>query len=336
MAKRFFIFTVLIAILLTGCNLPRVQAGLPPARTVISFDPNATITPTPFQPVQATGIPTYTPTPIPPTPTNTPPPVAVGKRPAGQVSILVMGSDWRGGGGFRTDVMIVLSINTLQGTVTVLSLPRDLWVYIPGHGYNRINVAQGIGGFEMTKATFQKNFGFQPDYYVITNFDGFKGIINKLNGIQVHVRRDFSDHCDLPQRDWQGNCYVQAGYVNMNADTALWYVRSRYSSSDFDRLRRAQEVLEGIFNDLLGLNVSQRAQELYDLFQRSVETNLALGDLVPLLPILPIIQNDSSRIRQYVVQPADVINYTTEQGWKVLLPREANIKQIIQDAIFTP
>jgi LCP family protein required for cell wall assembly len=335
--KNFIIVLFVFLLIITGCNLPNSNSQVDPARTVIAFDPNATITPTPFQPFNATAIPTLTPTPLPPTPTATQPVHSGGgNRPEGQVSILVLGSDWREGGGFRTDVMVVLSINTIQGTITVLSLPRDLWVNIPGYGYNRINVTQGIGGFSMTQNTFQSNFGFQPDHYIITNFDGFKGIITRLNGVNVHVRKSLRDKCKLPQADWEGYCSVEPGYVNMDADFALWYVRSRYSTSDFDRLRRAQEVLEAIFNELMGLNMADRANELYDLFKQSVETDLSLGDLVPLLPILPIIQSDTSRIRQYVILPSDTINYTTEKGWMVLLPIEENFHRIISEAIFTP
>src|SRR5512145_1810740 len=180
-------FIILITILgLTGlaCGLPVYVPVQGPAGQseggVISISRDFPATATPFQPIPLT--PTVAP---PPTATPEPEPTAAPtEEPAnaetgeGIVNLLLLGSDARPGGGFRTDVMMLVSINRSNASVSVVSFPRDLYVTIPGWMTNRLNTAFGVGGFDLMAATFEYNFGVRPSYYVMTNFDGFKSIID--------------------------------------------------------------------------------------------------------------------------------------------------------------
>jgi len=252
----------------------------------------------------------------------------------GIVNLLVLGSDARPGGGFRTDVMMLVSINRGKGTVSVVSFPRDLYVTIPGWMTNRLNTAFAAGGFDTMAYTFEYNFGVRPTYYVMTNFDGFKSIIDTLGGITIEASQELYDKCDVSWRDWQGYCYVPAGSFNLDGESALWYVRSRYSSSDFDRLRRAQEVVKGIFVKLMSLNAIARAPELYDNFRSSVETNLGIDDIIGLLPVASAVMDDSSRVYQYAITPAQASPYVTPEGAYVLWPDLYAIQAIVREAIY--
>ena len=127
--------------------------------------------------------------------------------------------------------IILVAINKKTGATSVVSFPRDLYVTLPGYRQERINVAQPLGGFELTQATFQYNFGFTPDYYLLTNFQGFVNIIDSLGGINVYVPWELYDDCSLPIQDSTGKCSVGPGQVYMDGETALWYARSRYSTS---------------------------------------------------------------------------------------------------------
>ena len=80
-----------------------------------------------------------------------------------------MGSDWRPGSGFRTDIIVLIAINPNNKTITAVSFPRDLYISIPGHEQNRINVAQALGGFGLMSDTFSENFNIRPDYYIMAN-----------------------------------------------------------------------------------------------------------------------------------------------------------------------
>ncbi|MCL4562467.1 MAG: LCP family protein [Chloroflexi bacterium] len=350
MRTRIFRFISLLTLFsLTACNAPTVLSSLQPAAPVAisrlilaTADPNASPTPTPFQPIPPTA--TFNPTEFPlqsdapvqsaqasPNPTLN----SLGERlprPEGQVNILILGSDYRPNSGYRTDVILLAALNPNKGTVNLVSFPRDLWVNIPGWEAQRINTAQAHGGFALTQATFEQNFGVHPDYYIMTNFNGFRGIVNTLGGIDVQASQSLSDKCDLPQAV-NGYCNVSPGTVHMNGDTALWYVRSRYSTSDFDRLRRAQEVIQAIFYKMMSLNAVSRAPEIFNEFISSVETNMTLNDMLPLLPLASQLASGNG-IQRYSIGPAQVTSWVTPQGADVLLPNQAAISAIIDQALF--
>jgi len=214
----------------------------------------------------------------------------------------------------------------------MISFPRDLYVSIPGIGDQRINVAQEFGGFDLTAATFEQNFGVHVDYYMITNFAGFTSLIDTLGGIEVYASQALSDRCDLPQA-YDGYCYIDPGYHTFDGQTALWYVRSRYSSSDFDRTRRAQEVLVGVFHKLISLDALARAPEIYSLLSANVETNLDFTTIASLLPVASQIVSDENRLHCYAIGPAETTGYIIPaSGADVLLPDYDAINAILNDA----
>ena len=229
---------------------------------------------------------------------------------------------------------MLVSLNPTKGTVTVTSFPRDLYVEIPGIGYERINTTQQFGGFALTQATFQDNLDAPVDYYMMTNFYGFKNIIDTLGGVNVNAAYTLTDTCDLPQA-YNKYCTVYAGTTAMNGATALWYVRSRYSTSDFDRTRRAQEVILAIFQKLMSLNAINRSAELYDLFTSSVETDIPLDIIVKLLPMASQVLANPSIIQRFAIGEADTSSYVVPStGAMVLLPNNDAIAEIIRQALY--
>jgi LCP family protein required for cell wall assembly len=217
----------------------------------------------------------------------------------------------------------------------MVSFPRDLYVNIPGWMTNRINTAQAAGGFNTMAATFETNFGVRPTYYVMTNMEGFTGIIDSLGGINVKTHTSFSDKCDLPWADGHGYCNIEAPVtMPMDGKSALWYVRSRYSTSDFDRQRRAQEVLKGVFQKLMSVDGITRAPEIYSIYSRSVETNLTLDIILPLIPVAQQVINDPTLIRRYWLSPAEAYPYITPEGAMVLWPNLDAIRGILYQAVY--
>ena len=359
---RRFILPLLILSLLCGCT---AAAGEPTPASVefhpfvtesptsspvavaqlviVTEDPNATTTPTPFQPARPTATFTRTPTPTKtPKPTKTPAyahnsseinPTYNGSDmtpPKGQVKILVLGSDARPGGGFRTDVMMVIAINP-NGTGSVVSFPRDLWVNIPGFGEQRINTAFEFMGIEGVYATLESNFGVRPDHYVMTNFKGFTDIIDSLGGINVYASQTLTDKCDVA--GYNGYCTVNPGVTHMEGDMALWYVRSRYSTSDFDRTRRAQEVMQGVLFRLLSFNTVTHAKSIYNSLVDNVQSDMNLGDLLPLIPLAPKLVR-TENVRRYTLGPGLVSDYVIPgSGAMVLLPNIAACREIVKEAL---
>jgi LCP family protein required for cell wall assembly len=254
--------------------------------------------------------------------------------PEGQIRIALLGSDYRPAAGFRTDTIMIVSINPEDKSATVVSFPRDLYVRMPGRDQERINTAFTYGGFELFNAMLQENFGFQVDYYVMTNFNGFVNIIDSLDGIEVKVSQSFSDKCDLPDAS-NGYCSVKAGTVHMDGDTALWYARSRYTSSDFDRSRRSQEIAQAVYKRLLSFDVIKKIPSMYSAYSDNVETNLDLATVSKLAPLAPTIAQNNN-IRSYTIGTKEVTPHTTPYGGAVQLPIYENIFDILKDALYTP
>ena len=288
--------------------------------------------PTPFQPYQYTATPTRNVQPV----QNALVPNQNLLPPEGQVNILVLGSDWRPGGGFRTDVVLLVSIYTKESKIALVSFPRDLWVEIPGLEQNRINTAMGYGGFPLVSQTLEHNFAIRIDHYMMTNFNGFKNIVDSLGGVDIYASKNTADRCDLSYQHG-GWCSVGPGERTMDGEVALWYVRSRYTSNDFDRTRRAQEVLLGLFKKLMSLDGIAKAPEIYNQFISSVETDLNLNDVLSFVNIAPAILSDPSRIERYAIGPEHVTGHIIPStGANVLLPNYDAIWQVIQEAVYTP
>jgi LCP family protein required for cell wall assembly len=193
---------------------------------------------------------------------------------------------------------------------------------------DRINSAFARGGFEMMADTFEYNFGVRPDHYALVNFWNFQSIVDTLGGIDVNVAVGITD-----ERDGPGDFSVPAGNVTMDGETALWYVRSRGTTSDFDRTRREQEVLEGIFRKLLTLNAITRAPELYDQYKQTVTTDIELTHLLPLLGLASDLASGSAQTARFAIGPDQVMSYTTSGGGAVLIPDRNDALEIMRQAL---
>lgn len=245
--------------------------------------------------------------------------------PRGVKTFMLLGSDYRPQIGYRTDVILLVAVNTRKGTISLLSFPRDLWVYIPGWEMQRINTAQPHGGFELLGDTLEENFGFIPGNYAMVDFEGFKQIIDTLGGIDVNAEKATTDRCDLSSSGW---CSVEPGTVHMDGAFALWYVRARYNSSDFDRTRRAQEVIQAVFKKTISIQTLLNAKNLIGMVNQSLETDIKFGDVLPLITSLGSLTEDGA-IQTYAIGPNEAIGWITPGGANVLLPDYPAIYEIL-------
>ena len=345
------IVLIILALAVMSCNLPFNQDSVQSVSGAVSYilvtpNPNATLTPTPFQPVTSTPRPTNlptattTPTVLPSsTPTSIPTALSstnIGAASGSQMRVMVLGSDARAGGGYRTDIMMMVSITPSTGKVSVVSFPRDLYVNIPGWGMNRINTAMVYGGFNLLASTLETNFGIRPTRYILTNFNSFMSIIDSLGGVDVVAGATLYDKCKFKAPENVNNyCTIKAGSTtHMNGTYALWYVRSRHTTSDFDRERRSQEVLQAIFQKLFSLNALTRIPELYDTYRKNVETNLTLDDVIRVAPVAAGLILDNNKIKRYSIGPGYVSDYTVpESGAMVLVPNVPAIQGLLWQAV---
>jgi len=341
--KLPFILLALLG-LISACNFPMSPITAPAAVGMnqnFLFNPtNATATATPFQPLPPTATYFPTATPVPPTPVPT---QAIGSfsgsgswtaglipQPKGQVNVLLLGSDQRvGSGGFRTDTILLVTINPANNKINITSFPRDLYVSIPGGSTNRINTAYGRGGFDTIADTFEINFGVRPDFYVLINFWSFVEVVDSLGGIDVYASQPLSEYTS---RGW---FTIPAGKNQMDGDTALYYSRSRKSTSDFDRNRRQQEVVQGVIEKLISLYTIAKIPELYKIYVDNVTTNVKLSDIIPLIPVAARFK-DTSKIKHYYIGRGQVSNWITPGGGQVLLPYQDAVIDIMRQALNSP
>jgi LCP family protein required for cell wall assembly len=261
------------------------------------------------------------------------------------VNFLLIGSDRRPGGSFRTDTMVIAILRPNEGQVSLISIPRDLWVSIPGWENQRINTAyqHGVsvgypgGGPGLLKETILYNLGIRIDHTAMVEFDGFRQIVDTLGGVDVPVSCAYTDWRLIdpsydPQNENNWALYTTGpGVVHMDGDLALWYARSRQKSSDFDRGRRQQEVLRALFVQALQTGTLTRIPELYDNLSSSVETDLGLGDILSLAVYAPKMTN--ADIRGYYIRPPYVSSWTTDGGAYVLLPNEDALQAMLTEAM---
>jgi LCP family protein required for cell wall assembly len=177
---------------------------------------------------------------------------------------LLVGSDSRQGlddltnfgsaGGERGDVIMLVNLDKSTGKASMLSIPRDLWVDIPGHGQDKINSAYGFGGPGLLVQTIRENLGIEVNHYVEVGFVGFIDMIDELGGIEL----DFP----YPARDVSSGLDVEAGTQIVDGETALAFARSRkyqqledgqwvsVDADDIGRTQRQQEVVRAILAEL--------------------------------------------------------------------------------------
>jgi LCP family protein required for cell wall assembly len=331
MRTRYGFSLIFLSLILSACQ--PFAAAVTPASSIVGTIVASTLTADVSTPTFFEPSPTASPLPLPsPTPTNGPPggipaEAAPIPQPAGEVTILLMGSDQRPGPqDFRTDTAVLVVLKQ-DGSVSLVSIPRDLWVYLPGKFMERINTSQEYGGFGLVQSTFQYNFGFTPQSYVLTDFSGFQSIIDNLGGIDVQVGQTFSD----ARSGFSKGYTVHAGLVHMDSATALWYVRARETSSDLDRLRRAQEVILAIGKKLLSLNALTRIPQLYAGFRSAIVTDMTVQDVTALLPVLQLV--NPNQIQRYAISTDQVTAFYTSGGADVLLPRPQAIRQVLLQAL---
>lgn len=264
-------------------------------------------------------------------PIEIPAPLGVLPKPNDQINILLLGDDQRPNEhGLRTDAILLLTINPSYGTASLTSFPRDLYVYAPGWTMQRINVVYDRGGFALLADTFEYNFGVRPDYYVKVNIWQFQAMIDDMGGIDVNVAYAMTETDPDNSSAYRT---IPAGKVHMDGKTALWYSRARMASSDFDRARRHQEVLQAVFTRLMNLDVIQQAPQFYSKYRNTVSTNLTLENVAGFFPFArQFTQN--FKLRQYLIGRQFVTDWTVPtDGSKVLLPKRADLLLVMQQIL---
>jgi len=262
-----------------------------------------------------------------------------------RVNILLLGTDQRSGenGPSRTDTMIVVTVDPQTKSGGMLSIPRDLWVSIPGHSEGRINTAHFYGeaddypggGPALAKKTVQYALGVPIHYYVRVNFDGFVKLVDAINGITINVEEPIHDDRYPDGSYGYMTIDIPAGEQLMDGQTALQYARARHGGSDFQRARRQQQVLKAIRDKVMRLDIPlTKIPEMLRIVGDSVRTDLSLSDMYALAKLGREIDVES--IRSAVIDETLTTPQTTPDGAQVLIPDRALMREVIKDLFGGP
>lgn len=199
-----------------------------------------------------------------------------------RINILALGVDARKGEDMaRTDTMMLCSVDTEKNLMSVLSIPRDTRVYIPGHGYEKINSATLYGGPDLAMETVSDLLGIRINKYVMTNFEGFEDIVDSLGGVTIDVKQRMYHHD--PQDGGIYTIDLRPGVQRLDGKKALQYVRYReYALGDIDRTEQQQKFITALAREVLQPASVVKLPSLAVSIYKAVDTNLSLSEMTRL------------------------------------------------------
>ena len=273
---------------------------------------------------------------------------------ADRVTVLVMGVDERAEvetdtTAFRTDSMMLLTIDPIGETAGMLSIPRDLWVQIPGfEERDRINSANFKGdvfrlpggGPALAKKTIEANLGVAVDFYVRINFTAFETFVDEIGGIDIDVPQAINDPKYPDCCYGYDPFYIDAGPQHLDGRTALKYARTRATfGGDFDRATRQQQVILAVRDKVLNLDslptLLTRAPVLYNALADSYDSDMTLDQMISLGLLASEIDraNIQSAVidNQYILAP-----YTTPDGAQVIILDTFLFRELRDEMFYTP
>ncbi|MBR3378683.1 MAG: LCP family protein, partial [Bacillus sp. (in: Bacteria)] len=231
-------------------------------------------------------------------------------------SVLLLGIDSRPGETVkqeRSDAMVLATVNRTNKTVKLLSIPRDSYVNIPGHGYDKITHAHAFGDADLTVSTVENLLDIPVDFVIESNFKAFKEIVNELNGVSVNIKDEYVVKQIL--KDTKGKVQLQTGTHTLDGDQALAYVRTRKADSDLMRGQRQMEVLKAIFDKSKSVTSIPSYDNIIDTLGDNVSTNLSMKELVGLFPLLTSLKSvDTIQLKGSDYQPNGVYYYQLDQN----------------------
>ena len=262
-----------------------------------------------------------------------------------RINILLLGLDFRdwqsGDGPPRTDTMMLVSIDPIAKTAGMLSIPRDLWVEIPGFEHNRINTAYFLGeanrlpggGPGLAMATVENLLGVEVSYYALLEFSTFERMIDEIGGVDVLVkeRMKISPIGRL-------SLWLDAKAHHLDGPKTLAYARARKTAGgDFDRAQRQQQVIQAVRDKIFELDsipaLLAKAPRLYQELASGIHTNLSFDQMVS-LGLLAMKVNPDDVAKGVIAPPDMVLLETLFDGAQVLKPIPNKVREL-RDEIFT-
>jgi LCP family protein required for cell wall assembly len=238
--------------------------------------------------------------------------------------IVLLGSDNDAPFVSRTNAVMLAFYHPRLAKVALLSLPPEMFVYIPGYTMQRIGIAYAVGGFDMLADTIEYNIGLRPDEYVLVHQDDFSWFVDELKGLDVDVFRNYYDNCGG----------IPAGSVHLDGDDVFCFISFREGSDIRDQAVRQQQVVFQLFQNMARGGKLIELSELYYTYRDTVQTNLSLPLLLDYIPLgIRLGQPDRFGFFQFNIGDFIPWQLPGEVTPTVLLPRSERIIKLVQDAL---
>ncbi|MBG0788056.1 MAG: LCP family protein [Anaerolineaceae bacterium] len=224
----------------------------------------------------------------------------------------------------RIQAIHLLLIHPRFSKASLISIPGNLYVYIPGFGMQRLNTAYALGGIETMLETLSYNFGLEVDRFVLAHPGDFQWLVDDLDSINVTIFYPIAGQCGG----------IRAGLVEMDGALALCYASYLDGIDEVDRMGRQQQLLRVIFKKFTHESYLTKLPLLYSSYQGWVKTNISLTELMELVP-LSLRLADPDRIGYYMIG-RDAFTIWEVPGYsqaQVLLPNQEEIRAILLQAI---
>lgn len=328
----------------------------PPAPTRDPRDPSTPTPPLPLGVANITTTPTAT---VPPSPTALPygnSPIIQRLKAGERINVLLLGFGGAGhDGGYLTDTLQVMSFEPKSGTVTLISVPRDLWIQVPqyqGRGgyWGRINEAYAVGmgqvdrsemnvpyakhdaGGQLAMKAVSQVLGIPIDYWISLDFVGFRRFIDAIGGVDVNVERAFTD-TEYPNNDDANidpsyrTVHFDAGLQHMDGETAITFARSRHApedGSDFGRSRRQQLLMSAVKEKVVSVETIPKLFGIFNALEGHLRMSFSFTEAKDLLGWG---QEQARAKRQFAIKTGgldanNLLNGATSSGGaSILLPR---------------
>ncbi|MFY0544536.1 LCP family protein [Brevibacillus sp. H7] len=249
-----------------------------------------------------------------------------------RVNILLMGVDRRGmrpNEVPRSDSMMLVSIDPVQKRFDLFSILRDTYVKIPGNGRSRINTALADGGPELAMETVSQFTGLPVEHYMITDFEGFKGLIDAVGGVELEVEKNmrYRDPSDNGVYDID----LKKGWQRLDGSKALQYVRFRHDAlSDYTRTERQRKLLKALAAQMKSGTTLIQLPNILKSVTPYVQTNLSSLDMLKLAALG--LRLDTEKAGQYQLPPMGAF-HESQRGGSVLIPDVERVQQFIQEKV---
>ena len=226
-------------------------------------------------------------------------------------TILLIGSDhrWEGATGARSDTIMLARIDPKRHRIGLLSIPRDLYVAIPGHGHDRINMAFEDGGERLLTRVVRDTLGVEIDHFVEVDFHGFQDVVGDLGGIWFPVdQRYFNQNVGTAATNYS-NIDLEPGYQKLDGAQALAFARYRHDDSDFVRAARQQLLLRVVARDALGdkWDILRIRRLAFAIAKATTSDISSLGEVLSLARAIH--DTPANRVVRTTVQASDLTLY---------------------------